>query len=63
LSEIRELIKVDSGGGWWNPERNEATRFIESLRRAEELYFLMGTHRNHPYRWILIAAHVFPVQQ
>ena len=54
---MRELVRVDKVGGWWKPKKEDAERFIRRLTRGKDIYFLLGTHRNHPHRWILIAVH------
>ena len=59
--EVRQLTKVDRVGRYLRPRREELEQFIEDLR-GKELYFVMGTLRNHPHRWILVTIHAFPTQ-
>lgn len=58
-NEVLQLIKVDRVGRYLRPKRVELEQFVEDLR-GKELYFVMGTLRNHPHRWILVTMHAFP---
>jgi len=58
-NEVLQLIKVDRVGRYLRSKRVELEQFVEDLR-GKELYFVMGTLRNHPHRWILVTMHAFP---
>lgn len=58
LNEVLEVVKVDKVGRRWRPKVEELEKYVETLQR-KRLYFVIGTHRNHPHRWILVATHSF----
>jgi hypothetical protein len=58
LNEVLEVIRVDKVDRRWRPKQAWLEKYIKSLQRRK-LYFVMGTHRNYPYRWVLIAIHSF----
>lgn len=57
LNEVLEVVKVDKVGRRWRPKVKELEKFITRLEKRK-LYFVMGTHRNYPHRWMLIAIHL-----
>ncbi|MBM3142894.1 MAG: hypothetical protein FJ005_07600 [Chloroflexi bacterium] len=60
VNEVLGVIKVDKVGRRWRPKSVWLEKYIKTLLR-KELYFVMGTHRNHPHRWVLIAIHSFAI--
>lgn len=35
----------------------------QHLLRRKQLWFVMGTHREHPHRWLLVEFHIIDLQQ
>lgn len=56
--EVLQLVKIDRVGRYLRFKREELEQFVKDLR-GKELYFVMGTLRNHPHRWILVSIHPF----
>ncbi len=57
LNEVLEVVKVDKVGRRWRREE-EIDSYISKVKWTK-VYFVMGTHRNHPHRWILVTIHSF----
>lgn len=58
LNEVLEVMRVDKLGRRWRPKVKEVEKLITKLKN-KRLYFVLGTHRNYPHRWILVAVHAF----
>ena len=53
---VLEVAKTDIVGRRRQPKVENLEKLIRKFERKTP-YFIMGTHRNFPYRWILIAIH------
>lgn len=60
INEVLEVAKIDKVGRRRQPKVKDLQKLIRNFKRKTP-YFVMGTHSNFPYRWILIAIHSFPI--
>ena len=58
LCEVRDLVKVDSYGNYLYPSQDEGYELIKTFEN-KELYFVLGTMKKWPWRWITISIHGF----
>lgn len=69
INEVMDWSIIDKRGRRGHidhpKELEDRLLFLERqhLLRRQQLWFVMGTHRRHPHRWLLIEFHIIGAQQ